>query len=227
MNYKINSAFNRNLGFQVNHVDVLNSVTALNTFLRSLPPNLYRSIDFKTIGALIGAVFCTKIIENVNGAVVNPIEKGHPDIIPFVGLGSSEELLRNYPEGLEIKGTIGNLRTGANLRAGQTRINELSGLTWQAHHREVNYPLGIVWDFVNNHEDFNYPAITGAFFSDELETEDWEKSQVQQAGIQKLQECAKVEKIKWEGDGWILLYNNDNHLTKYCRLMGIDRDSVE
>jgi hypothetical protein len=76
---------------------------------------------------------------------VNPIEKGHPDIIPSVGLGSSEEVLRNYPNGLEVKGTIGNIRQGANLRAGMRRIDDLTGITWQAHHREVNHLLGFLW----------------------------------------------------------------------------------
>ena len=80
MNYKINRNFNRNLGFQVSHNDIFEAVNNLNLFLETLPPNLYRSIDFKTTGALIGAVFCTKLVETIQGSVVNPIEKGHPDI---------------------------------------------------------------------------------------------------------------------------------------------------
>ncbi len=129
INYKINTNFQRHLGFDVSHNEILLAVNNVNTFLSSLPPNLYRSIDFKTTGAMIGAVFCTKVVESVPGTVVNPIEKGHPDIIPISGLGSSEDVLRNYPIGMEIKGTIGNIKTGANLRAGEMRINELTGIT--------------------------------------------------------------------------------------------------
>ena len=80
IDYKVNNNFERNLGFKISSNEILQAVNAVNDFLFTLPPNLYKSIDFKTIGAMIGAVFCTKIVENVNDAVVNPIEKGHPDI---------------------------------------------------------------------------------------------------------------------------------------------------
>ncbi len=221
MNYKINRNFNRNLGFQVSHNDIFEAVNNLNLFLETLPPNLYRSIDFKTTGALIGAVFCTKLVETIQGSVVNPIEKGHPDIIPASGLNSSEEVLRNYPEGLEIKGTIGNLKTGSNLRAGEIRISKLTGITWQAHHREVNYLLGIIWDFVNNKNDFNFPAITGAFFSDSLTPDDWGEISGTTGRNTKVTGMRKSGKDKM-GAGWILLYDNDAHINRYSSLLNIN-----
>lgn len=221
MNYKVNTSFNRNLGFQVSHNEILESVNSLNSFLETLPPNLYHSIDFKTTGALIGAVFCTKLVENIQGSVVNPIEKGHPDIIPTSGLGSSEEILRNYPQGLEIKGTIGNLKTGSNLKAGEIRISKISGITWQAHHREVNYLLGIVWDFVNGKDGFNFPAITGAFFSDKLTPDDWGEISGTTGRNTKVTGMRKSGKIKL-GEGWILLYDNKPHIDRYSKLLNID-----
>lgn len=220
INYKINTSFSKNLGFDITHNDILSAVNGVNNFLLSLPPNLYRSIDFKTTGAMIGAIFCTKIVEQVPNTVVNPIEKGHPDIIPITGLGSSEEVLRNYPVGLEIKGTIGNLKNGANLRAGETRINELSGITWQAHHREVNNLLGIVWDFVNQNNGFNFPAITGAFFSDQLTSDDWGEISGTTGRNTKVTGIRKSGKDKM-GNGVILLYNSAPHLSKYSRLLNI------
>lgn len=220
INYKINTNFSKNLGFDITHNDILSAVNGVNTFLLSLPPNLYRSIDFKTTGAMIGAIFCTKIVEQVPNTVVNPIEKGHPDIIPITGLGSSEEVLRNYPEGLEIKGTIGNLKNRANLRAGEARINELSGITWQAHHREVNNLLGIVWDFINQNNGFNFPAITGAFFSDQLTSDDWGEISGTTGRNTKVTGIRKSGKVKM-GNGVILLYNSGPHMSKYSRLLNI------
>lgn len=218
--YKINTNFQKNLGFEVSHNQILEAVNSVNIFLTSLPPNLYKSIDFKTTGAIIGAVFCNKIVENVPGCVVNPIEKGHPDIIPSTGLGSPESVLRNYPTGLEIKGTIGNIRNGANLRAGVPRINDLTGITWQAHHREVNYLLGFVWDFVNNNNGFFHPAITGVFFSDQLVEDDWGEISGTTGRNTKVSGMLLSGKQKM-GLGVILLYDNNQYLEKYSRLLSI------
>lgn len=220
INYRVNSQFQKNLGFDVSHNEILLAVNNVNSFLSTLPPNLYKSIDFKTTGAMIGAIFCTKIVEFVPNTVVNPIEKGHPDIIPTSGLGSSEEVLRNYPTGMEIKGTIGNVRTGANLRAGETRIQELTGITWQAHHREVNHLLGIVWDFVNDADSFNHPAITGVFFSDQLNPEDWGEISGTTGRNTKVTGMTSSGKNKM-GQGVILLYDNIPHIEKYSRLLNI------
>ena len=112
ISYKVNQNFSVNLGFEVSYKEVLAAVENLNAFLSSLPSNLYGSIDFKTTGAMIGAIFCSKLVEQIPNSAINPIEKGHPDIIPSSAVNSTEEVLRNYPVGLEIKGTIGNLKTG-------------------------------------------------------------------------------------------------------------------
>jgi hypothetical protein len=220
INYKVNSQFQKNLGFDVSHNEILQAVNSVNSFLSTLPPNLYRSIDFKTTGAMIGAIFCTKIIEFVPGTMVNPIEKGHPDIVPVSALGSSEAVLRNYPRGMEIKGTIGNLRNGANLRAGINRINELTGITWQAHHREVNHLLGIVWDFVNEVDNFNHPAITGVFFSDQLNPDDWGEISGTTGRNTKVTGMRSSGKSKM-GQGVIILIDNEPHIEKYTRLLNI------
>lgn len=66
----------------------------------------------------MGALFATHIAQQT-GAIVNPIEKGHPDVIPEKGRGAIEAQLRNYPEGLEIKCTVGNVAKGSSLEPGQ------------------------------------------------------------------------------------------------------------
>lgn len=181
MNYKSNDDFAIDVGFSVDANDIKQAVEQTNTILSDLPSNLFKSIDYKTTSAMIGAIFCNTVA-NLTDGIVNPIEKGHPDIIPASAADASEEALRNYQEGLEIKCTVGNITTGANLRAGETRIDNLTGITWQAHHREVEELLGIVWDFVDNGQNFNHPAITGAFYSSELSEDDWGLSVEQPAG---------------------------------------------
>jgi hypothetical protein len=218
--YKVNQQFNIKLGFEVSHIEVLAAVENTNAFLCSLPSNLYGSIDFKTTGAMIGAIFCSKLVEQIPNSAVNPIEKGHPDIIPLSGIGFAEEVLRNYPIGLEIKSTIGNLKTGANLRAGIKRIHNLTGITWQAHHREVNHLMGIIWDFVNLQNGFYYPAITGVFFSNELHSDDWGEISGTIGRNTKVTGMRSSGKQKM-GKGMVLIYNDKEYIERYSRLLNI------
>lgn len=228
--YKINTAFNKNLGFDISYQQILQATLSVNEFLFSLPPNLYRNIDFKTTGAMIGAIFCSKIIEFVPNTIVNPIEKGHPDIIPCNALNDevNEFSLRNYPKGLEVKSTIGNIRKGANLRAGVKRIADLTGITWQAHHREVNNLMGLVWDFVNEIENENFyaPAITAVLFSDKLNTNDWGEISGLTGRNTKVSGMIKSGKDKM-GSGIILLIDDENYVKKYSKILNISQDMLE
>lgn len=159
MNYKYRN-FNADLGFHICNDNILKATEDLNQYLTQLPPDLFPKIDFKTTGALIGALFCSSLVKELDGAIVNPIEKGYPDIIPACGANADEQTLRNYPHGLEIKCTTGSLKSGIKLQAGMPRIDNLSGITWQAHHRDGKSLMGIVWDFINFVNNFYYPAIT-------------------------------------------------------------------
>lgn len=217
MIYKI-KPFNVNLGFNVNEGCILKATEELNKFLTTLPPSLYRNIDFKTTGALIGAVYCTKLSAEIKGSMVNPIEKGYPDIIPTSGLNASEEELRNYPYGLEIKGTIGNLKKGTKLYAGESRIKALSGITWQAHHRDGKMLLGFVWDFINDQNGFNYPAITAVYFTNQLNTDDWGEISDTTGRNTKVTGMRKSGKAKM-AEGNILVIDNAQYIKRYSELL--------
>ncbi|MDT9189987.1 MAG: hypothetical protein P5681_19540 [Limnospira sp. PMC 894.15] len=172
MTYIINPNFHILGGFEVNARHIDSALSQTNQFLETIPAAVYKNIDYKTTSSIVGSMFCQSIAE-VTEAIVNPIEKGHPDLIPKGSENSPEEELRNYPVGLEVKCTIGNITKGANLRAGQPRINALEGITWQAHHQEVKELLGLVWDFVLNEKDFNYPKVTAIFYANNLTQDDW------------------------------------------------------
>lgn len=223
MSYLINENFNINVGFNLTANQVLNAVSEANQFLSTLPETLYKSIDYKTTGSLIGSVFCEKLADSSPDAAVNPIEKGHPDIIPSSGLGSSEEILRNYPQGMEVKGTIGNVKQGSNLRAGQKRISELSGITWQAHHREVNHLLGFVWDFAFEKNGFLFPKIIGVFYSDNLTPDDWGEISGTTGRNTKVSGMIKSGKEKM-GNGWVVLLNQDDYKNKLSSFLYFNPD---
>lgn len=160
MSYRVNNQFTTYCGFTVDASDVLHSARLTNKVLSDLPASLFKSIDFKTSSAIIGAIFCENLANRLQ-VIVNPIEKGHPDILPPEAANATEASLRNYHCGLEVKNTVGNITQGANLRAGTKRVAHMTGITWQAHHRDVKALMGLTWDFVQEHPSFNYPAITG------------------------------------------------------------------
>lgn len=217
MTYIINPKFNISCGFEVNSQHIESALHQTNEFLEIIPSSVYKNIDYKTTSSIVGSMFCHSIA-NVTGAIVNPIEKGHPDVIPKAGENSSEELLRNYPVGLEIKCTVGNITQGANLRAGQPRISSLEGITWQAHHREVKKLLGLVWDFVKSEHDFDYPKITAIFYAENLVTDDWGKISGTEGRNTKVTGMKASGKQKM-GQGWVALIDEQSYKDIYKRIM--------
>lgn len=129
MPYKRNESFRIDCGFDVTIDHICEAILRTNSILADLPSTLFKSIDYKTTSAMIGAVFCDTLASKT-GAIVNPIEKGHPDIIPADAKNCLEKELRKYPQGLEIKCTVGNIQKGADLRAGVARVEKLTGITW-------------------------------------------------------------------------------------------------
>lgn len=220
MGYVIRKEFRIDAGFTVDADHIIEAVELTNSILDDLPSTLYRSIDYKTTSAIVGSLFCDSIASRC-GCIVNPIEKGHPDLIPKEGADCTEEQLRNYPHGLEVKSTVGNIEQGANLRAGEARVGKLVGITWQAHHREVRELLGLVWDFLRLGQAFNYPAITGVFHSGDLITDDWGKISGTTGRNTKVTGMRASGKTKM-GAGWVALLANDEYLEAYAQLLGFD-----
>ena len=217
MKYRFNHEFSINCGFPVTMRNVASAVQQTNKSLSQLPFSLYRSIDYKTTSAIVGALFCDSVAYFTDG-VVNPIEKGHPDLIPIEGEKETEEVLRNYPVGLEVKATVGNIQKGANLRAGQRRISLLTGITWQAHHRETRELMGLVWDFAKVRDDTAYPTITGVFYSDQLENHDWGKISGTTGRNTKVTGM-KVSGKKKMGAGWVAIPAVELYSEKLTRLL--------
>jgi hypothetical protein len=217
MTYIINPNFNIFCGFEVNARHIESALHQTNEFLETIPSTVYKNIDYKTTSSIVGSMFCQSIA-GLTEAIVNPIEKGHPDVIPKGGENSSEEELRNYPVGLEVKCTIGNITKGANLRAGQPRITALEGITWQAHHQEVKELLGLVWDFVTGEHEFNHPKVTAIFYANNLITDDW--GNISGTGGRNTKVTSMIVSGKEKmGQGWVALI--DDHLYKqiYQRIM--------
>ena len=59
MNYRIRMDFQIHVGFVVSHIHIRNTIELTNGILMDLPVTLYKSSDFKTVSAIIGAFFVT------------------------------------------------------------------------------------------------------------------------------------------------------------------------
>lgn len=216
--YRLRSDFKIDVGFTVTANQVLEAAEFTNSILIGLPAGLYRSLDYKTTSAIVGSLFCDALASHTDG-IVNPIEKGHPDIIPPTGAIATEEQLRNYPVGLEVKCTIGNIEQGANLRAGQERVGRLTGITWQAHHREVKELMGLVWDFVQTEDTFRFPGLTAVFYSYSLNREDWGEISGTTGRNTKVTGMRTSGKYKM-GVGCVMLIDDPQYLKVYLRMFG-------
>lgn len=216
--YRLNDQFSINCGFEVIGEDVCAAAVSTAKQLQGLPFALYQSIDLKTLSAIVGAVFAGFLATKVN-AIVNPIEKGHPDIIPSDGLSATEAQLRNYPQGLEVKVTVGNVKQGSSLQSGAPRIKCLTGITWQAHHQEVESLLGLVIDFAGAIQDGkHFPIITGAFFTPGLTVNDWGEISGTKGRNTKVTGMRSSGKMKM-ARGWVLLLDRADYLTEYAKLL--------
>jgi hypothetical protein len=175
LSYLYDPAASIDCGFLVTSRHVVAALSQTNRIFQALPLSLFTTIDLKAQSGMVGAVFAAELATIV-GAMPNPIEKGHPDIVPASAAGASEAELRNYPTGLEVKSTIGGVAKGSELGPGQARIDALVNLVWQAHHREVRALLGLVWDFVGGTRSrLSHPSITGVFHTADLLESDWGK----------------------------------------------------
>jgi transcriptional regulator with XRE-family HTH domain len=217
--YRLGEDFRIVCGFELTGEMVKMAAVQAAEELEALPFTLYRSIDLKTLSGIAGALFATHVAR-FTGAIVNPIEKGHPDVIPAAGASATEAELRNYGEGLEIKCTVGNVQKGSQLTPGRRRLDQLTGITWQAHHREVTSLMGLVIDFAGNEtSQGRFPLITGIYFSCDLEVEDWGKISGTTGRNTKVTGMRSSGKRKM-ADGWVLVLNEEGLFERYQRLLG-------
>jgi hypothetical protein len=215
--FAVNPNIKFNCGFNLSTADFVLAVIDCNRGLASLPPSLWNQLALKLSGAIIGTFLSTSVAA-VAKALVNPIEKGHPDVLPQSAKDATEEQLRNYPEGLEIKGTCGNLPAGQSLRPGIRRCEQLIAITWQAHHREVKSLLGCIWDFDTVAGDHPAPFISAAFYCDSLTEDDWGKISGTTGRNTKVTGMCASGKRKMAA-GAICILNREPYLSKYSKIL--------
>lgn len=217
-NYLINNGIRFDCGFPLSVEDVTFAINKTNEALLQLPVSLFKSIDYKTTSAMVGCMLCENIAQTTQGqAIVNPIEKGHPDIVPSYAVNASEEELRNFGIGLEVKCTVGSVPTGTAVPKAAPRISFLNGLTWQAHHQEVEELLGITYDYFEVPGGFK-PAITAAFYSNQLTPNDWGRISGTEGRNTKV--CSMLASGKQKmAEGWFAILDVEDYIEKYTSIL--------
>lgn len=216
--YMLREGFSIHCGFEVTGPMVLTAVGRTAEELEALPFSLFTSIDLKALSGIVGALFATHIARQ-SGALVNPIEKGHPDVVPSEGINASETQLRNYGTGLEIKCTVGGVTKGSDLEPGDRRLDSLSGITWQAHHQHVSSLMGLVIDFAGKQTTRGqFPLITAVFFTDNLRVNDWGRISGTTGRNTKVTGMLDSGKRKM-GEGWVLILDDDLFKERYSRIL--------
>jgi hypothetical protein len=157
--------------------------------LTDVAPYVYELLGMRNLSAFVGAAFAKELQEASQGLLLlNPHQDGYPDLLLMdqtgltqlasTGLDNrSKEPFSPFPTGgIEIKATCGDVPSAKELvkkgsnkpLIGEERISIVTAFNWKAHHRETNYLMGLLWDFVEGK-----PAITAVTFSSELEEQDW------------------------------------------------------
>ena len=220
MDYRVNDRIRFECGLSLNASKVYSALLEANNVLQSLPAQLFRSIDYKTTSATVGCIFCESVVKQTDRyAIVNPIEKGHPDIIPVKARYCSEEELRNYPEGLEVKCTIASVPKGVIIDKATPRIDYINKIVWQAHHREVTELLGLTYDYFPFLDSY-VPQISGLFYSSDLTEDDW--GRISGTNGRNTKVCAMLASGLYKmGKGWVAIRNERKYLDTYAKIFRI------
>jgi len=215
--YAINKGIEFQCGFDIDSLKLSTAVQECNDGLAALPMTLWHRIALKNSTAVVGEYLVAAIAATTN-AIVNPIEKGYPDLLPKTAISATEKQLRNYPTGLEIKGTCGTLSKKCSLEVGKPRLPHLKGLTWQAHHREVNQLLSFVWDFCEITENQISPCITAIFYSANLNESDWGVISGTTGRNTKVSGMVKSGKSKM-AEGLVCVINDEECKSRYKKIL--------
>ena len=217
----INPSVSQDAGFPVDTSTIISAINYANSVLEMENPIVLDAIDFKAKSGLVSALFCHGLAEATNNkAVVNPIEKGHPDVVPRNALNTRD--LMHYPVGIEVKCTAGSCKKGSQLTNNMQRINALNAITWQAHHQTNERILSLIWDFypTKNSPIKLSPAITGAFYADNLTPADWGAISGTTGYNTKVSgmKASAREKL---GLGWIAIIDDKKYILRYKKILKI------
>lgn len=178
--------------------------TAINKFdelyaaFGNLDLDLASLLQLRNLSGFVGALYAQCICMCARRTYrANPHQDGYPDLL-FMDKagrrawntfrsqrGEKKPFSPFKTGGLEVKCTCGDVPSPKECKKrrrrrpglGDPRIEFLRSYTWKAHHRNTNYLLGVVWDFIDH-----VPTIVAIFYAPNLTRNDWGKLQKPKTG---------------------------------------------
>ena len=143
--------------------------------------DVFDVIDLRMLSGFIGELFVTSLSTSDPRLQRNPNIDGYPDLCDVSHNPQAlvpADCLHYEFGGIEVKNTFGLKKSGTALHAREARRGRIQNrLIWKAHHRRTNHLLALQSDFVDR-----VPQIVSAFFSSELEPDDWTEKQNPKSG---------------------------------------------
>ncbi len=218
--------------------DLARSAEKANHYLAKIPEILgsntnqfYSSLNQRNISGFVGEVLKHAIHATDQNFFPNPHPDGRPDL-----LNLSDPSVRHYFEstcydtaslrpirehlapfrhgGVEIKCTIGDIRTASSYGIGQPRQAAITNLTYWAHHAHACDLLGCYYDFCP--QTHGSPQIKAIFFA-RLDQSDWNKVSVGKSDKKKTSNTATNSLGKAKIKSGCLIYQ-DSHKDCLIRL---------
>jgi hypothetical protein len=195
--------------------------------------SLFEILGLRNLSSFVGEVFKDQLARLMAGTVLsNPHQDGYPDLLALTpeakqslkaleaqGLLSSKGHFSPFPYGgLEIKATCGDTpaaRVRAKPKIGESRLEVVTGLVWKAHHRDTNYLVGLVWDFVDN-----IPTVVAVFYRNDLTIEDWGKTVAPKEGSRTTSVSVMARQgVQKMAAGWLVLPSDRDTSVRILRAM--------
>jgi len=198
--------------------------------------DIFSILGMRNLSAFVGELYAASLIKSTDSQFrKNPHQDGYPDLLlmdrkgqvlyeEIKAAGKVREKLPFSPfenGGLEIKATCGSVPTPDRCRKmglqekpdiGDQRIQLMTGYDWKAHHRETNYLVGILWDFING-----LPRIVAVFFCETLTEDDWGKIVQPKDGGGRTTSVSIMSRtgIKKMYENWVVVIESDERYAKF------------
>ncbi|WP_374718214.1 hypothetical protein [Neobacillus sp.] len=176
---------------------------------KKLKLDIFSIIDFRNLSGIVGEAFAKELAHLNKKLAKNPSLDGYPDLVQistpemksYFDSCEYEDFKKFKYGGVEVKNTFGTKKSNSDLLVGEQRINYINRkLDWKAHHRETNFLIALLSDYING-----VPKIVALCYSDNLIPEDWQKKQnpkvgsamtsfstIEKSGVAKLKQGIKI-----------------------------------
>lgn len=204
--------------------------------LASVEVEIFAILGMRNLSAFVGELFAAGMIAVTEESFrKNPHQDGYPDLLLMDTHGTrhwgtlAERLRDKAPfspfrtGGVEVKATCGTVPTDAvcirrgapgKPGMGDERIGLLSGYDWKAHHRDTNYLIGIVWDFIGR-----LPTIVAIFYCTTLDTQDWGAIVQPREGGGRTTSVSIMTRdgVRKMYQSWVCVLNDSRYITFFDR----------